>query len=382
MAKSYRKFLVGATTAAVVASSFAGVAGAAGFNDVPAQYQTAVDYLVSKGISGTSATTFGTYENIKRVDAAVFVVKALGLNTETAPASGFTDVPERAVKAVNALKAAGITSGKTASTFGAQDYITRGELAIWIQKGYELQAGHEALAFADVSDRYADAVNALVSNKVTNGTSATSFGTYDNAKRGDFAIFLQRANDAKKPPVVVKPSALKIEGDNTGNSLVNGSSKTYTVTFTNPVSGKPMVNEIVNVTFEENLNTNFEQQRKVTVTNASGQSVIPYQSNNGQEAAAQIRTDKDGKATFTITGTNATVTPIAFVDGSNQYWDANAGHRDFKVYADDRFDKETEIFVKAPAVTFGAVAYKIAVTGERTNEATVSEVALNALLLL
>ena len=46
-----------------------------------------------------------------------------------------------------------------------------------------------------------------------------------------------------------------------------------------------MVNEIVNVTFEENLNTNFEQQRKVTVTNASGQSVIPYQSNNGQEAA-------------------------------------------------------------------------------------------------
>ena len=128
-----------------------------------------------------------------------------------------------------------------------------------------------------------------------------------------------------------------------------------------------MVNEIVNVTFEENLNTNFEQQRKVTVTNASGQSVIPYQSNNGQEAAAQIRTDKDGKATFTITGTNATVTPIAFVDGSNQYWDANAGHRDFKVYADDRFDKETEIYVKAPAVTFGTVAYKIEVTGERTN---------------
>ena len=36
MAKSYRKFLVGAATAAVVASSFAGVAGAASFNDVKA----------------------------------------------------------------------------------------------------------------------------------------------------------------------------------------------------------------------------------------------------------------------------------------------------------------------------------------------------------
>ena len=36
MAKSYRKFLAGAATTAVVASSFAGVAGAASFNDVKA----------------------------------------------------------------------------------------------------------------------------------------------------------------------------------------------------------------------------------------------------------------------------------------------------------------------------------------------------------
>ena len=57
--------------------------------------------------------TFGTYENIKRVDAAVFVVKALGLDVNTAPASGFTDVPARAVKEVNALKEAGITAGKS-----------------------------------------------------------------------------------------------------------------------------------------------------------------------------------------------------------------------------------------------------------------------------
>ena len=53
----------------------------------------------------------------KRVDAAVFVVKALGLDIENAPASGFTDVPESAEKEVNALKAAGITNGKTKTTF-------------------------------------------------------------------------------------------------------------------------------------------------------------------------------------------------------------------------------------------------------------------------
>ena len=152
MAKSYRKFLVGSIATAVVGSAFAGVVGAASsYNDVNSKYQAAVDFVVSKGIVGTSDTTFGTYENIKRVDAAVFVAKVLGLNTTSAPAAGFTDVPERAKGAVNALKAAGITSGKSASIFGAQDYITRGELAIWIQKGFGLQAGHEALAFADVS---------------------------------------------------------------------------------------------------------------------------------------------------------------------------------------------------------------------------------------
>ncbi len=40
------------------------------FTDVAANYQDAVNYLVSKGINGTSPTTFGTYENITRLDAA------------------------------------------------------------------------------------------------------------------------------------------------------------------------------------------------------------------------------------------------------------------------------------------------------------------------
>ena len=50
--KSYRKFIAGAAVAAVVAPSFAGVAGAAAnFTDVNDNYKVAVDYLVSKGIT-------------------------------------------------------------------------------------------------------------------------------------------------------------------------------------------------------------------------------------------------------------------------------------------------------------------------------------------
>ena len=179
----------------LIAGSVTSLTSAAAFTDVSSKYQESVDFVVSKGIKGKTTTTFGTSENIKRVDAAVMLVMVLGLDIDAAPASGFTDVPKRAVKHINALKAAKITSGKTTTTFDSESQITRGELAIWIQRGFELQANGDALPFEDVATRYQSAVSALVSNEITSGTSPTTFGTTNNAKRGDFAIFLKRADD-------------------------------------------------------------------------------------------------------------------------------------------------------------------------------------------
>ncbi len=205
--KSYRKFVATAATATLVAGAVAPLASAASFTDVAPKYKEAVDFVVSKGIKGFSETQFGVNENIKRADAAVMLVKVLGLDTEKAPASGFTDVPARAAKEVNALKAAGITSGKTATQFGAHDLITRGELAVWIQKGFELK-GSSDVKFTDVAKQYKEAVSALVDNGITNGINATQFGTDQNAKRGDFAIFLLRANEAVTPATVESVSAI------------------------------------------------------------------------------------------------------------------------------------------------------------------------------
>lgn len=198
--KSYRKFVATAATATLVATAVS-PAAAAGFSDVSDKYKEAVDFVVSKGVNGTTSSTFGTSETISRVDAAVMLAKVLGLDTENAPAAGFTDVPARAQGAVNALKAEGITNGKTTTTFGATDKITRGELAVWIQKGFDLE-GTADVNFTDVSDKYAAAVSALVANEITSGTSATTFGTTANAKRGDFALFLHRAAEGVAPGVV------------------------------------------------------------------------------------------------------------------------------------------------------------------------------------
>lgn len=194
--KNIYKLLAAVTITMMVAGSTVPSVSAAVFSDVSTKYQNAVEYVVSKGLNGLSSTAFGTSENIKRVDAAIMIAEVLDLDIEEAPASGFTDVPTRAVKYVNALKAADITNGKTATTLDSQSEITRGELAIWIQRGFKLTGNGVPLSFTDVGDRYTSAVSALVSNEITSGTTPITFGTSDFAKRGDYAIFLYRANQA------------------------------------------------------------------------------------------------------------------------------------------------------------------------------------------
>lgn len=162
------------------------------FKDVTSFYGPAVDYLLlNKVTNGMSPTEFGVSKPIIRADAAVWLAKALKLDTAKAKASGFNDVPSRAAGSVNALKQAGIINGKTASKFGSNDYLTRGEIAIILQRGYKL-TGNGTSNFTDVSSRYKGAVDALVANKVTNGVSKTSFGTSDNVTRGQLAVFMYR----------------------------------------------------------------------------------------------------------------------------------------------------------------------------------------------
>ncbi|WP_019240708.1 MULTISPECIES: S-layer homology domain-containing protein [Bacillus] len=190
--KSFSKFLATAATTTIVASAFAASASAASFTDVTPKYKEAVDFVVSKGVAGYSDGTFGVSKAIKRAEAAVMLAKVLEFDIKAAPASGFKDVPKYAVEYVNALKEAGITSGKSETTFGSDDLITRGELAIWIQKGFKL-TGSTEIPFTDVNSNYKEAVSALVSYDITSGISKKEFGTTHTAKRGDYAIFLNKA---------------------------------------------------------------------------------------------------------------------------------------------------------------------------------------------
>jgi hypothetical protein len=208
--KSYRKFVATAATATLVASAIAPVAGAASnFTDVAPKYKDAVDYLVTNNITkGATATTFGTHDNIKRGDLAIWLAAALKLDTTGAAASGFADTKgTRYDAAVSVLKAKGYINGKTATEFAPSAPVTRGEMAIMLSNAYDLKSD-VATKFTDAVGNYKNAIQGLFSYGVTTGKTETTFGTSQNITRGDLAIFLKRAAEVVKTPEVVSATAV------------------------------------------------------------------------------------------------------------------------------------------------------------------------------
>ncbi|MEH7443989.1 S-layer homology domain-containing protein [Bacillus sp. JJ1122] len=208
--KSYRKFVATAATATLVASAIAPAVGAASnFTDVAPKYKDAVDYLVANNITqGTSDTLFGTHDNIKRGDLAIWLAKALKLDTTGAAASGFSDTKGTRYDAyVSVLKAKGYISGKSATEFAPNATVTRGEMAIMLSNAYDLKSD-TATKFTDAVGNYKTAIQGLFAYGVTTGKSDTMFGTSMNITRGDLAIFLKRAAEVVKTPAVVSATAV------------------------------------------------------------------------------------------------------------------------------------------------------------------------------
>ena len=141
-----------------------------------------------------------------------------------------------------------------------------------------------------------------------------------------------------------------------GNTITNGGKKVYKVKLagvsSNVTPGGHFTNT-VNIGFRENVNVAPDKAVKaVTVTDASGR-VLGYPGQFTTTNAVTTSTfnsivlnlDHNGEATFTLTGTNATVTPFVFKDAY-----ANTSNTDPSY---GRFD-ETELVADAAKLTFGA----------------------------
>lgn len=275
---AYKKFVATAATATLVATALAPVASAApvdSYKDVSKDYKEAVNYLLENGIAqGTSDTTFGTSNNISRGDAAVMIANALKLDTANAKDQGFQDVNSRVEGAVNAIVEAGIASGRTTAKFDPAAYITRQEMAKMLANAYKLTATEKA-GFKDVNKNWIDYVSALKENGITLGKSETIFAPEQNLTRGEFALFVFRAENPSADLAIVE--SVTVVNETTTTAKLKTANKELTAKdFTVLVNGK------------EVTPTKVESDAKgevYTITHASLKDASGTVSVNGKQAA-------------------------------------------------------------------------------------------------
>jgi len=169
------------------------------FVDVPADayYYDAVLWAVEEGItSGTSATTFSPDASCTRGQMATFLWRAAGSPEPVSKTSPFVDVAADAyyAKAVQWAYEKGITGGTSATTFSPDASCTRGQMATFLSRVADGEPVSDSVMFNDVkSDAYyAKAVQWAYEQKITAGTSATTFSPDDPCTRAQMVTFLYR----------------------------------------------------------------------------------------------------------------------------------------------------------------------------------------------
>ena len=160
-------------------------------------YYDAVIWAVGKGIAkGVTDTTFQPNASCTRAEMVTFLYRAAGSPEPTNKVNPFTDVAEDSYyyKAVLWAVEKGIAKGTSETTFSPNDTCTRGQTVAFLYRYANSPAVSGSNSFADVSETayYYNATLWAMSEKVTEGTSATTFSPNDLCTRGQIVTFLYR----------------------------------------------------------------------------------------------------------------------------------------------------------------------------------------------
>ena len=214
--KSYRKFLAGSVTAALVASAVVPAASAA-FTDTTSldvEAQAAIAALAEAGVvKGFDADTFGPWENVKRGQVALMLsrVDALGLDATADTESAFSDVSGdvELVGAVEALVNAEIASGY-GDTVKPYQEISRQHMAKLLVNAFGLELNEDAEVNVTDLDKATEEMRPYIQILASQGiTIATEFQPTKSVSRYAFSLMLTRAMEAAGV-VVGLPSVLEV----------------------------------------------------------------------------------------------------------------------------------------------------------------------------
>jgi hypothetical protein len=165
-----------------------------------------IDCLVRAGITlGTGPETFSPHLGVSRWQMALFLIRtasAVGIALPDGSSQGFADLgglDSATQTAINQLAQLGITTGTAPGTFSPQSPVSRWQMAIFLTRliaktGTALPSG-DPVGFVDVTALDAEAqtaINQLYRLGITKGTTATTYGPFQEVARWQMAIFLTR----------------------------------------------------------------------------------------------------------------------------------------------------------------------------------------------
>jgi hypothetical protein len=154
-----------------------------------------IHWLLYEGITfGCDGTRFCPTEPVTRGEMASFLSRVL--NLPTSPTDWFTD-DEGSVHeaAINEIAYAGITGGCAAGQYCPDRNVTRGEMATFLVRALDLPPSATDYFTDDESSTHEANINAFRAAGLTTGCSATTYCPNSNVTREQMAAFLHRAFD-------------------------------------------------------------------------------------------------------------------------------------------------------------------------------------------
>jgi glucose/arabinose dehydrogenase len=170
-------------------------------------HEGAIEAIFAAGITtGCGAELFCPTRPVTRAEMAAFLIRAL--DEGEAPAAGtFSDVPpgEWYTGFVEQLAALEISVGYEDGTFRPHQPISRGEMAVLLIRALGETTGPFQGTFSDVaeSEFFAGAVERLAALEITLGCGGGRFCPFDQVLRDQMASFISRAFDL--PPQIPPP---------------------------------------------------------------------------------------------------------------------------------------------------------------------------------
>jgi hypothetical protein len=148
-----------------------------------------------RGITaGCRSTNYCPSSTVTREQMASFLQRALRL--PAASRDYFTDdETSQHEGAINALAASGITGGCGTRRYCPRATVTREQMASFLVRAFHLPGTSRDFFTDDESSQHEQSINALAAAGITGGCSATRFCPRASVTRGQMAAFLHRAFD-------------------------------------------------------------------------------------------------------------------------------------------------------------------------------------------